>query len=109
MKSRITTIYLIIGVLLSVSIFVSSYTANVRLPDNHQGYEPVQPIAFSHRLHAGEMGMQCLYCHFGAEKSKHAGIPPVNVCMNCHKYVSAPFVDTKAEEQLATKENRKPR
>jgi Cytochrome c7 and related cytochrome c/Class III cytochrome C family len=50
----------------------------------NQGYEPVQPIAFSHRMHAGKRQIPCLYCHFGAEKSRHAGIPPMNVCMNCH-------------------------
>ncbi len=52
-----------------------------------KGYMPDQPIAFSHKLHAGTMKINCLYCHFGAEKSRHAGIPPVNVCMNCHQAV----------------------
>jgi hypothetical protein len=50
-----------------------------------QGYEPLQPIAFSHRLHAGTYRVPCLYCHFAAEKSRHAGIPPAGVCMNCHR------------------------
>jgi hypothetical protein len=50
----------------------------------HQGYAPEQPIAFSHQLHAGESQIPCLYCHFGASRSRHAGIPPVSVCMNCH-------------------------
>jgi hypothetical protein len=58
-----------------------------QLPSYHKGYEPTQPIPFSHRLHAGEMGIECKYCHFGSEKGRHAGIPPVNVCMNCHKTV----------------------
>jgi hypothetical protein len=49
-----------------------------------QGYQPAQPIAFSHRLHAGEIKVPCLYCHFGATRSRHAGIPPSAVCMNCH-------------------------
>jgi cytochrome c551/c552 len=52
-----------------------------------QGYKPEQPIKFSHKLHAGDNGIQCLYCHTGAENSKHANIPSVNVCMNCHKYI----------------------
>ncbi len=51
------------------------------------GYTPEQPIAYSHKLHAGEMQIQCIYCHSGAEKGKVAGIPSANVCMNCHKYV----------------------
>lgn len=50
----------------------------------HQGYTPEQPIAFSHKRHAGDSRIPCLYCHFGAKTSRHAGIPPVNVCMNCH-------------------------
>jgi len=53
-----------------------------------QGYEPDQPIKFSHKIHAGDNGIQCLYCHSGAEKSRHANIPSANVCMNCHKYIS---------------------
>ena len=52
-----------------------------------QGYEPAQPIAYSHALHAGERKIDCQYCHFGAEKSRHAGVPPTSVCMGCHKQV----------------------
>ena len=50
----------------------------------YQGYEPEQPINFSHKIHAGENGIACVYCHHSAEKGKHSGIPSVNVCMNCH-------------------------
>jgi ribosomal protein L34E len=50
----------------------------------NQGYEPDQPIAFSHKVHAGDNKIDCMYCHFAAEKGRHAGIPPANVCMNCH-------------------------
>ncbi len=46
-----------------------------------------QPIDFSHKLHAGDYRVPCLYCHFGAAKSRHAGIPPVNVCLNCHSQI----------------------
>ena len=52
-----------------------------------QDYQPEQPIRFSHKLHAGQNGISCIYCHSGAEKSRHANIPSANVCMNCHKYV----------------------
>lgn len=51
----------------------------------YQGYQPEQPIKFSHKLHAGKNQIDCQYCHSSASKSKHAGIPSVNVCMNCHK------------------------
>ncbi|MCE1187608.1 MAG: cytochrome c family protein [Ignavibacteria bacterium] len=48
------------------------------------GYSPDQPIKFSHALHAGQMAIDCQYCHVSVEKSRHAGIPAVSVCMNCH-------------------------
>lgn len=53
-----------------------------------QGYQPEQPIAFSHKIHAGENGIDCNYCHSGARHSKSSGIPSVNVCMNCHTYIN---------------------
>jgi len=80
-----------------------------RLPGNDQGYEPVQPIEFSHRLHAGEMGIDCLYCHSSADKSKHASIPAAGTCMNCHKSVRATFGAIRAEDELAKSEGREPR
>ena len=54
---------------------------------NQRGYEPVQPIAYSHAVHAGQFKIDCLYCHFGAERSRHAGVPPAQVCMNCHSQI----------------------
>lgn len=53
-----------------------------------ENYKPEQPIAYSHELHAGQLEIECVYCHNSVEKSRHAGIPTVNVCMNCHKAVS---------------------
>ncbi|MBI5217035.1 MAG: hypothetical protein HY960_14870 [Ignavibacteriae bacterium] len=108
MSGRVLTIILFVALLMSMVIFLGSYANNYMMPGNHQGYEPVQPIAYSHRLHAGELGIACLHCHTAAEQGKHAGIPSTNVCMNCHKFVSAPWVDVKAENDLADKEKRKP-
>lgn len=48
------------------------------------GYAPVQPIPYSHALHAGELGMDCRYCHASVELSAHAAIPPTATCINCH-------------------------
>ena len=53
-----------------------------------KGYEPVQPIHFSHKIHAGDNGIDCKYCHSSARSSKTSGIPSLNVCMNCHKNIS---------------------
>jgi Cytochrome c7 and related cytochrome c len=50
----------------------------------HQGYAPIQPIAFPHKVHAGDFKIPCLYCHYAARTSRHAGIPPESICMNCH-------------------------
>ncbi len=52
-----------------------------------QYYQPDQPIWFSHKVHAGQNQIDCEYCHFTAETSMHAGIPPASVCMNCHSQV----------------------
>ncbi len=53
-----------------------------------EGYQPIQPIAFSHKIHAGDNKIDCQYCHSSAKHSKVSGIPSVNVCMNCHKSIS---------------------
>ncbi len=53
-----------------------------------QGYAPTQPIAFSHKLHAGQYEIDCNYCHTGVRKSKNANIPSPNICMNCHSLVA---------------------
>lgn len=53
-----------------------------------QDYAPIQPIHYSHKIHAGDNGIDCKYCHSAARVSKNAGIPSLNVCMNCHKNIS---------------------
>jgi mono/diheme cytochrome c family protein len=62
-----------------------------------QDYQPIQPIAFSHKIHAGDNQIDCQYCHSSAKHSKTSGIPSVNVCMNCHKNISEVAEDTKVE------------
>jgi len=52
-----------------------------------QGYAPIQPIHYSHKIHAGDNKIECKYCHSSARVSKHSGIPALNVCMNCHKSI----------------------
>lgn len=52
-----------------------------------QGYQPKQPIAFSHKIHAGQFEIECKYCHTGAMKGKQANIPSPNICMNCHSQI----------------------
>jgi mono/diheme cytochrome c family protein len=72
------------GVILVMYLVVIGYGKLNRIGVN-QGYMPDQPIWFSHNTHACQNEIDCQYCHSSAAKSKHAGIPSVNVCMNCHK------------------------
>jgi len=51
------------------------------------GYQPIQPVAFSHATHAGQLGIDCRYCHTGVEKSWFSNIPASSTCMNCHNQV----------------------
>lgn len=62
-----------------------------------QGYAPVQPIHYSHRIHAGDNAIDCKYCHSSARVSKTSGIPSLNVCMNCHKSIGEVAPETLAE------------
>lgn len=63
-----------------------------------QNYQPIQPIHFSHRIHAGENQIDCKYCHSSARTSKVSGVPSLNVCMNCHLSISEVAPETATEE-----------
>ncbi len=67
-----------------------------------KGYQPEQPIYYSHKVHAGVNQISCLYCHGGAQDSKHANIPSANVCMNCHKGIK----EYKGEEKLVREDGK---
>ena len=73
-------LYLIVHAIVFVVFATSPSTTTV-------GYKPVQPIPYSHALHAGELGIDCRYCHTGVEISAKATIPPTQTCMNCHANV----------------------
>ncbi|MQA31042.1 MAG: hypothetical protein GEU82_14625 [Luteitalea sp.] len=105
MRRPITAVILAAGLVVSLVTLVAA----LRLPGDNQGYEPTQPIAYSHRLHAGTLQIACLYCHSGADKSRHAGIPSMNVCMNCHAGITANIAAVKQEEQVAAQQQRAPR
>ncbi|WP_416439395.1 c-type cytochrome [Phnomibacter sp. MR] len=74
-------------------------------------YQPEQPIYYSHKVHAGVNQINCLYCHGGAQESKHANIPSVNVCMNCHmainEYKGEPLYTADGKEVNGTNEIKK--
>ena len=68
------------GVAVGVTVYLTpKYT--------RAGYQPVQPVPFSHKIHAGQLGLDCRYCHSGVDKSWVANIPSASTCMNCHNQV----------------------
>ena len=78
-------VYIAIGALIFFAVAGFYLTkAGIGL-GRQQGYEPVQPIYYSHKVHAGINQINCLYCHGSAWESKTAGVPAVNICMNCHR------------------------
>ncbi len=74
-----------IAVVLIAAVTLSAYLFSPERADT--GYQPVQPVPYSHKLHAGNLGMDCRYCHFTVEKAAYAALPPTETCMNCHKTV----------------------
>jgi len=99
------------GILTITGIFITySLVINSLAIGRSLDYSPMQPIKFSHAVHAGQNATECIYCHSSAPYSKTAGIPPVNVCMNCHLIVrkgtrSGTFEISKV---IASYENQKP-
>ena len=83
-QNQFLVLVTVIFFLLSSAYFVYGSMMQVGVD---QGYEPVQPIHYSHRIHAGDNGIDCKYCHSSARVSKHSGIPSLNICMNCHKSI----------------------
>ena len=67
------------------------------------GYAPKQPVPYSHKLHAGNLGMDCLYCHYTVNKAAYAAVPATEVCMNCHTRVKTQSPSlVKVRESYAT-------
>lgn len=84
-KNQFLVLVTSIFLLLASGYFVYGYLMQVGVDQN---YEPIQPIHYSHKIHAGDNEINCKYCHSAARVSKNAGIPSLNVCMNCHKNIS---------------------
>jgi mono/diheme cytochrome c family protein len=84
-KNQFLVLVTSIFLLLASGYFVYGYLMQVGVD---QDYEPIQPIHYSHRIHAGSNGINCNYCHSAARVGKHSNIPSLNVCMNCHKNIA---------------------
>lgn len=85
-KNQFLVLVTVILLILSSSYFLYGWLMQVGVDKD---YAPVQPIHFSHKIHAGDNGIDCKYCHSSARVSKTSGIPALNVCMNCHKNISS--------------------
>lgn len=84
-KNQFLVLVTSVFLLLASGYFVYGYLMQVGVDQN---YEPIQPIHFSHKIHAGDNEINCKYCHSAARVSKNSGIPSLNVCMNCHKNIA---------------------
>lgn len=91
---------ILIGLIIAVIVAATGIQRLFRL-GMQQGYSPAQPIAFSHKLHAGDNKVPCLYCHYGARSSRHAGIPSSSVCMNCHGLLEKQTVEIERFKEAA--------
>ena len=96
-KNQFLVLVSSIAMILMGAYFAYSFMMNIGID---QDYEPIQPIHYSHRIHAGSNKIECKYCHSSAQVSKHSGIPSLNVCMNCHKQI-AEVSDTTATEEYS--------
>ena len=83
-KNQFLVLVTSVFLLLASAYFVYGYLMQIGVD---QDYAPIQPIHYSHRIHAGDNEINCKYCHSAARVSKNAGIPSLNVCMNCHKSI----------------------
>ncbi len=78
----------VLGIILFVVLLGAACVGySLRKVGDNRGYSPEQPIPFSHKIHAGDNKIPCLYCHSNADNSKHSTVPGMNTCMNCHKVV----------------------
>jgi mono/diheme cytochrome c family protein len=93
-KNQFLMLVTAIFLLLASGYFVFGWMMQLGID---QGYEPVQPIHYSHKIHAGDNKIDCKYCHSSARVSKTSGIPALNVCMNCHKSIFEYNGDTTPE------------
>lgn len=84
-KNQFLVLVTSILLLLASGYFVYGYLMQIGVD---QEYAPIQPIHYSHKIHAGDNEINCKYCHSAARVSKNAGVPSLNVCMNCHKNIS---------------------
>ena len=95
-------VYLASALLIFAATLGMSFGAYVLWPSRREaGYMPEQPIAYNHKIHAGDLKIECLYCHSEADKGPHATVPPLSTCMKCHNEVQTKDAEGNLEPQTA--------
>ena len=94
-QNQFLVIVSVIFLLLSSAWFAYGWMMQIGVD---QGYAPIQPIHYSHKIHSGDNGIECKYCHSAARESKHSNIPSLNICMNCHMNIVEVAETTATEE-----------
>ena len=79
----IATLMIVVGLVYLVAILLYLFAPGTQ----RLGYQPIQPVPYSHKQHAGLLGMDCRYCHNTVEVAAHAAVPPTQFCMNCHAHI----------------------
>lgn len=92
-------LYFIVTVFIGIIILIAFFWYYGSPQYTDVGYAPVQPLPYSHKMHAGDLKLDCFYCHTAVDRSAIANIPPTQTCMNCHTLVKA------GSEKLVTLQN----
>lgn len=87
MGKKLVGALVVLGLIGGLSGLVYALTTNTVVVGYNKDYQPEQPIPYSHELHAGQYKINCQYCHATASESRHASVPSLNICMNCHMTV----------------------
>lgn len=87
MAKKLVGAIIVLAILGGLSGLIWMLSNNKMVIGYNQNYQPEQPIPYSHELHAGQYQIDCKYCHVGAEQTRHASVPSLNICMNCHMVV----------------------
>ena len=104
MNAKLAVLFFLLTIGMAMPILLGfREVADVQLPNLHTNYQPTQPIPYSHRLHAGVLNIDCQYCHTGADEGRHAAIPNLDTCWNCHKTVKGRTASAKESIALLEK------
>jgi hypothetical protein len=100
MNAKLAIVFLALTIGFSMPVLLGIREVwDIQLPNLHTGYQPEQPIPYSHRLHAGYLNIDCQYCHTGADQGRHAAVPNLETCMTCHTTVKG--LTLQAQENIA--------